>query len=122
MNGDERWELFECHRCGKCCTEIGLPFDPERLSQIADYLEMTIEHAYFKYYVRRTEDGKGLEWDDQKRTPCPFLKCVGEKIACAIYPVRPMGCRAYPFDTDGGRQGVDCPGAKVVYEKLDQDE
>ena len=122
MNGDERWELFKCHQCGKCCTEIGLPYDPDSIFTIANHLGMTTDQVINKYYGHWVEDGKFWISDEHKRTPCQFLESVGGKMACSIYSVRPRGCKAYPFNTDGGRQGVDCPGAKTVYEKLDQDE
>ena len=44
--------------------------------------------------------------------PCPFLRDGGDKKKCGVYPVRPNGCRVYPFETDFGRQGVDCLAAK----------
>lgn len=106
--------FFNCYRCGKCCNELGLPYDAENLTQIADYLKININEVIFRYYGSLAEDEKSLEFDDDKRTPCPFLKLAGETISCAIYSVRPSGCKEYPLYTDCGRQGVDCPGAKVV--------
>lgn len=110
----EKWSLFNCHRCGKCCTEAGLPYDPERIPDIADYLGMTVKDLIHRYYGSPTEDGKQWIPDDAKRRPCPFLKREGPIYACGIYPVRPGPCRAFPFDTDFGTGGVACPAAKEV--------
>jgi len=118
MRHDRRWDLFECQRCGKCCTEIGLPYDPESIFKIAESLKIEVGQVIEKYYGRITEIGKSWESEIHKRRPCPFLRVDGDRKSCAIYSVRPMGCKAYPFETDFGRQGVDCPGAELVYAKL----
>jgi Fe-S-cluster containining protein len=146
------WELFECKRCGRCCIEIGLPWDPERISEIAQFLNLTYEHVIERYYGRivKDEDGrireeeedliskifgeedncipqkevgrKYLEFEDRKRTPCPFLSLeAGGQKTCIIYTVRPLGCRLYPLETDGGRGDVDCPGARAFYEGLERE-
>lgn len=119
MRQDKRWNLFKCHRCGRCCSEIGLPYDPEKIFEIAQFLGLSVDQVIEKYYGRISEDNKSWISEDQKRTPCPFLKSdSGVKKTCAIYEVRPEGCRLYPFETDFGREGVDCPAAKIVYKKL----
>jgi Fe-S-cluster containining protein len=122
MRQDRRWELFECQRCGRCCTEIGLPYDPQSIFEIARFLHLEVGQVIDKYYGRITEDGKSWESDDHKRTPCPFISGDNDRKSCAIYSVRPSGCRLYPFDTDFGRAGVDCPGARIVYAKLEEEE
>ncbi len=115
---DRRWELFKCKRCGKCCIEIGLPYDPARIFEIANFLELSVTQTINKYYGSLLPDDKEWVSDDNKRTPCPFIAIEDKKKKCSIYEVRPLGCRLYPFDTDFGRAGVDCPGAKIVFEKL----
>lgn len=122
MRKDRRWELFECQRCGKCCIEIGLPYDPKSIFEIAKFLNLEVVQVIEKYYGRISEDGKSWESDDQKRTPCPFIKGDNDRKLCDIYSVRPSGCMLYPFNTDFGRAGVDCPGARVVYTKLKEEE
>jgi Fe-S-cluster containining protein len=115
------WDLFECQRCGRCCIEIGLPYDPESIFKIARFLELTVDQVIDKYYGRVSEDENGKYWEseDHKRTPCPFLGPESDnKKTCIIYEMRPEGCRLYPFETDGGRQGVDCPGARIYFESL----
>ena len=122
MRRDRRWELFECQRCGKCCSEIGLPYDSRNIFQIADHLNLSIEEVISKYYGRIVDDGKAWESEDYKRTPCPFLMAGGGIKCCSIYSVRPSGCKLYPFDTDLGRAGVDCKAAEVVYAKISEEE
>ncbi len=81
---------------------------------MASYLGMTVAEVIHTYYGRPTDDGKHWIPDEAKRRPCPFLKREGSAYACAIYPVRPGPCRAFPFDTDFGTGGVACPAAKEV--------
>ena len=110
----EEWSLFKCHRCGKCCMEAGLPYDPERIHDMATYLGMTIKDLIHTYYGSSAGDGKHWIPDEAKRRPCPFLQREGSTYACGIYPVRPRPCRAFPFDTDFGTGGVACPAEREV--------
>lgn len=116
----ELWNLFECKRCGQCCEEIGLPYDPESAIRIADFLRITVDDLIERYYGELSSDRKSWTSQDHKRTPCPFLEPEGKIKRCKIYQVRPLGCKLYPFDTDFGRGGVDCPGAKIAYEKWEE--
>ena len=104
------WDLFECQRCGKCCTR--LPRDPEKLKAIADFLEIQMGELIERYYGRIfMQDGISMvEWQPEKQSPCPFLKADN---TCSIYPVRPLACQIYPIETDGGRAAVACPGLKL---------
>lgn len=119
---DRRWDLFNCQRCGKCCTELGLPYDPESVFEIAKFLNLNVAQVIEKYYGKIVEGANEWEPEDYKRKPCPFLMEDGDTKSCLIYTVRPLGCKLYPFNTDFGRAGVDCPGAKIVYEKLDEED
>ncbi len=115
------WKNFKCTRCGICCEETGLPWDPHRSHKIAEFLNISISQLIEKYYGRITSDGTHWESEEEKRTPCPFLKSEGVQKSCLIYPVRPEPCELYPFETDFGRCGVDCPAAKKVLEKLENE-
>jgi Fe-S-cluster containining protein len=111
---DRRWDLFKCQRCGKCCTDIDLPYDKKSFFEIADFLGLTTEETIDKYYGKISQDGKYLEFDEHKRNPCPFLIAEDDgKSSCYIHPVKPDGCRLYPFDSTGT---LDCPAAKAVIE------
>ncbi len=113
---DRRWKLFECKRCGYCCTGIGVPYDPKSIHEIADYLNITLKETIEKYYGKITDDGKHIELQEHKRKPCPFLSIDSEKKAsCKIYQVRPYACRDFPFDTMGT---LDCPEARKIIEIL----
>jgi len=122
------WEFFECQRCGRCCTEIGLPYDGARLHDIAQNRGLSVEQLIEQYYgwiIKRGRPEAGFEpykGEDDRRTPCPFLKDEGDKKTCVIYRDRPDGCRTYPFGTDFGRQGVDCPGARIADARLRDEE
>jgi Fe-S-cluster containining protein len=112
------WKYFHCQRCGSCCTQIGLPYDPEKIFEMANFLEMSVNDVIENYYGRLTPDSTQWVSNDSKRTPCPFLELSEGKYFCKIYSVRPNGCRLYPIDTDGGRGGVDCPGWQIAFSKL----
>lgn len=116
------WNYFQCQQCGTCCEEIGLPYDPKSVFQIAAFLKMSMEQVIETYYGHLLPDGLHWESTDSKRTPCPFLKHAERKCFCEIYPVRPEGCRLYPIDTDGGRSGVECPAWAIAYSTLKKEQ
>lgn len=109
----DRWSLFKCQRCGQCCEKSGLPWDPNNIQKISEFLKMDSEDLVTRYYgdIYWENSERFIRWDKTRRKPCPFL---GEDKNCQIYPVRPNGCKAYPIDTDFGRCGVDCPGMKIL--------
>ena len=113
------WDRFKCQRCGKCCVEIGLPWDPHRINQIAKFLNLSRLQLIERYYGKKVANGRHWKSEDHKRSPCPFLKAKDGIKHCAIYSVRPEGCRLYPLETDWGRGGIECPAARIVYDKLD---
>ena len=114
MQESKKWKYFECQRCGKCCEETGLPYDPVKIHEIAKYLNISVEDVIQRYYGRLNEDGKTWDAEENKRTPCPFLKTTENKKVCSIYPARPDECACYPIDTDFGMCGVACPAGKIV--------
>lgn len=120
QSGDRRWQLFECKRCGICCTGIEIPYDPESIFEMAAFLGLTVEQTIEKYYGRIVDGGKAWESDESKRNPCPFLTMESDgRATCTIYPARPLGCRLFPFDSTGS---LDCPVARTVYEKLREED
>lgn len=119
---NKMWKYFQCQQCGSCCKEIGLPYDKESIFKMADYLKMSIDQIIEKYYGRLTLDRSEWLSEDSKRTPCPFLKISEGSCFCEIYSIRPNGCRAYPIDTDGGRQGVECPAWEIAFSKLKKEQ
>jgi hypothetical protein len=88
---------------------------------MSEFLKMESEDFVTQYYedIIYRKNGKIFIRPDQtRRKPCPFL---GEDKNCKIYPVRPMGCKAYPIDTHLGRCGVDCPARKII-DEMDSEE
>jgi len=95
-----------------------LPYDPARMQDIADFLQISMTQLIKKYYGKLSDDGKFIELDDDLRSPCPFFSMDNNRSSCDIYSVRPDGCRLFPFETDFGTAGVDCPGAKKAWRKF----
>lgn len=117
---DKRWQYFQCKRCGVCCTGIDLPYDPKSILEIAEYLDRTVPDTINKFYGCLTEDGKSIEFQSEKRNPCPFLDYnYLNQVTCKIYPARPYGCRGFPFDTPGT---LDCPEACTVIDRIRDEE
>lgn len=112
------WKYFTCQRCGKCCCQIGLPYDSQSWFNIADFLNISVKQVIEKYYGTLSLDGSEWVSDDSKRIPCPFLKTIDGHLSCEIYSIRPDGCKLYPIDTDFGRNGIDCPAWKIAFTKL----
>jgi Fe-S-cluster containining protein len=105
------WEFFECQRCGKCCDQLGLPWDISKNPEIAEHLNIGLEEFFQKYYGNIIEkDGKKYyEFRDELRKPCQFL---GKDKVCLIYQVRPRQCEDYPIETNHGDSGINCPAYK----------
>ena len=84
---------FTCQRSGNCCSRPGgvVHVTDEDVSAIARHLGMS-EAGFRSRYVKKDSptlvDGLGGR--------CIFLK-DGAKTTCSIYPVRPEGCRTWPF-------------------------
>jgi Fe-S-cluster containining protein len=115
---------FECQRCGRCCTRLGLPWPRilSKLGEMAEFLKINEEDLVTRYYgdVVTMNGKRVLRFDRKRTTPCPFL---GDRT-CTIYPVRPVECGTYPFDVwnsfdsriESGQSsifdsfvGMDCP-------------
>ncbi len=118
MKRDPRWELFRCQRCGRCCREIGLPYDCETVAGIAEIRNIPMSEVIERYYGKVAQYGKPWLLQDGKGKPCPFLRKDGEIFSCEIYSIRPNGCKLYPFATVFGREEVDCPAARIADDEL----
>jgi Fe-S-cluster containining protein len=109
---------FTCTQCGNCCT--GGPgfvwISMEEVGRLAEFLKVTSQEVLNKYcrkigtrislkerkmsngdydciFLREIESGKparGRELRAGERVPM-------KKRGCAIYPVRPLQCRTWPF-------------------------
>jgi len=90
---------FECQGCGRCCAgpEEGYVWvTDEDVARIAEFLGIS-EKRMRDSYVRRV--GKRLSLRESKPSnDCVFLDRDEEgKRTCAIYSVRPVQCRTWPF-------------------------
>lgn len=82
---------FACKQCGTCCTgESGIIYvDEQEITAIAEFVclprEIFVQRCLYpfqdSYSIRETDDGR----------------CIFYENGCAIYPVRPVQCRTYPF-------------------------
>lgn len=91
---------FECQRCGRCCQgpEEGYVWvTTDEVVAIADYLRIPEDQAR-KKYVRRVAAAHYSLVERKDNRDCVFLTAdEAGRCGCAIYPVRPMQCRTWPF-------------------------
>lgn len=131
---------FTCTQCGNCCT--GGPgfvwISEEEIDRLAAHLNLDRDECVRKHCrVIRGRVSLKERRDARGEYPCIFLTETESKDAkgkrvvkrgCAIYPVRPLQCRTWPF-WDGNLQDRDaweantakCPGSnKGTRYTLDQ--
>jgi len=87
---------FDCRSCGACCCNI----DENRAENYVDYVEVTRGAALRRHPVllrkltvvnRDGERHMKLRGRDQR---CVALRgALGVSVTCAIYDLRPAGCR-----------------------------
>ena len=95
---------FECDRCALCCGDVGekprnillLKTEAQQISEetskkIIEFADRTRDCRPYAYRMRKTAEGK-----------CVFLR----DSVCAVYAVRPMICRFYPFELRNGGNDV----------------
>ncbi|MFW6133482.1 MAG: YkgJ family cysteine cluster protein [Planctomycetota bacterium] len=110
---------FECRQCGNCCSGPDEGFvwvDDAEIRAIAEHLRLS-EDDVCDRYVRRVMRRRSLV-ENPSTKDCVFLRRDGDgRCGCAIYPVRPVQCRTWPFwpvnlkspDT-WARAALRCPG------------
>jgi uncharacterized protein len=102
---------FDCLRCGACCT--GAPgtiyVGPREIAPIADLLKLPLS-VFTDRYLYPFKDSFSIREDS-------LGNCLFYKKGCAIYAVRPLQCRTFPFWFDNLRSekrwletGRRCPG------------
>ena len=106
---------FTCTQCGNCCT--GGPgyvwISKGEIALLAEHLKITPADVV-EQYCRKIDGQFSLK---ERRSPAGLYDCVflketkvpgrggsggGDKVvhtvrACAVYPVRPLQCRTWPF-------------------------
>jgi hypothetical protein len=89
---------FSCTQCGNCCS--GPPghvyVTKEEIGRIASYLGRD-DGCLDKAHLRRV--GLRHSLTEKPNGDCTFLIRENGKTRCAIYPVRPLQCRTWPFWT-----------------------
>ena len=89
---------FECTGCGQCCSgpEEGYVWiTPAEIRAIAEYLERTTNQVVERY---TRQVGRRVSLIEKENADCIFLGEATDGIRpCAIYPVRPVQCRTWPF-------------------------
>lgn len=108
---------FTCTQCGNCCTgAAGWVFvNQEEIEKIAAFIGREGK-GLGPEHLRRVGKRYSLT-EDKKSGDCCFLKTVGGKRICTIYPVRPLQCRTWPFwdsnlhsPDDWAEAAEGCPG------------
>ncbi|MDM7938782.1 MAG: YkgJ family cysteine cluster protein [Methanothrix sp.] len=112
--------LFECQRCGKCCT-TGDPIRlrPEDAAALAKHLKVPLNRAIKKYTIPDPDKPGALDFKHTK--PCKFYDV--SSTGCKIYTARPWSCRIFPFlGIYGSEEQVivnkSCPGSLKTMETL----
>lgn len=109
---------FECAGCGACCSGPGEGYiwvtRPE-IELIARHLKTTPGQLRQEYLRRVGLRTTIIEHETTK--DCIFLRKIGGRKQCVIYPVRPSQCRTWPFWPDNlsgpnawNSAGLRCPG------------
>lgn len=102
---------FRCQQCGDCCVgEHGTIYvSAPEIEAIAACLRMPVD-GFTTRYLYPYKDSYSIKEDDQGR-------CLFYEEGCAIYNIRPMQCRTYPFwfstlrsEERWRRVGRQCPG------------
>lgn len=87
---------FTCRQCGRCCS--GAPgyvwTTKEEIARISAFLGRT-DGWLDREYLRRVRLRHSLT--EKENGDCIFLEHCGKEARCAIYPVRPLQCRTWPF-------------------------
>jgi len=102
---------FECRRCGACCN--GAPgviyVSAGEIDPIAGFMDLD-KDVFVERCLYPFQDSYSIREDETGR-------CIFYENGCAIYPVRPMQCRTFPFWVqnlrsirDWRRVASGCPG------------
>ena len=90
MKDDPRWKFFKCQQCGRCCIEIGLPYDAKSAIPIANFLNISLPELIKRYYGKVVIEGQCWCSQDEKRTPCPTCKPIPKEPT--VVSKECMGC------------------------------
>lgn len=118
----EAFEKVNCLDCAACCKNYSPRFKQPDIKRIAKALKMK-EGDFCDRFLRLDEENDYVV----KSSPCPFLQSDN---TCAIYDVRPVDCRRYPYtDEDVLVKRINltlknsqfCPIVYFVLDKIEQE-
>jgi len=85
---------IDCQKCGNCCKTVRIILGKSDISRLANHLKKPVKD-FVQEYLAIDEETKEHCF---RAMPCPFLR--GK--SCAVYDLRPAGCRSYPhLHTEG---------------------
>lgn len=106
-----------CETCpgNCCCGESGNVWvSQQEMNRICEFLQMNHIDFIEKYLCR-----VGTRFSCKERVTALGLECIffqGAEKKCSIYPLRPSGCRTYPFwnhfKTHPEQLVTECPGIR----------
>jgi Fe-S-cluster containining protein len=84
--------FYECQRCTACCRWPGqVRLTDAEIARLAAFKGLS-EHEFIQRFTRLRHDRRGLALQEKPNHECIFLE--GEN--CAVQPVKPQQCRAFP--------------------------
>lgn len=111
----DKKSIFECQRCGKCCSLYCIPCTDKDIHRILNFLKLFPERASdFVELVEPEEDildsyedvpkvlvediiSENLVLVIKSDVPEEYCYFYDDDNKCTIYPVRPLVCRFFPF-------------------------
>lgn len=103
---------FKCCRCGTCCKwEGAVRVSHEEIIKIAEFLRIDPQEFINRHTVL-TPDRRSLSLMEKADGSCVYYD--DEKKACAINPVKPHQCRAFPFEWNFPGWEKLCEGGKGI--------
>jgi Fe-S-cluster containining protein len=109
---------FACQQCGSCCSgpdEGVIWISRPEINMLAEHLGLSASEIH-KKYLRRIGFRFSIK-EDPCSKDCVFLVTINGSRGCAIYDVRPMQCRNWPFwpgnlqsPDDWNAAAIKCPG------------
>ena len=106
-------EDFACVRCGNCCRWPGaVKLAPDEVDAIAGYLAVPVEEC-LERHTEITPDRRHLSLREKSNGECEYLVTGPDGLAgCAIEPVKPEQCRAFPLKWNFPGWENECAGGR----------
>ncbi len=82
-------KIIDCKKCGNCCKEIIIVFEPHDLSNLSKKLKKDIEKIKNDDFIYYKKHNVYI----MNQSPCKYLK----NNLCSIYKYRGTECREFPY-------------------------